>query len=81
MQVTVEAKMEHKGDGRRLYQEWTQQYTLPEKADTTNLKTVFDKNGWNGKWKLRIEAPVTKSTGEIPTEIKFTETEIHNLFT
>ena len=65
--------MEHKGDGRRLYQEWTQQYTLPEKTDTTNLKSVLDKDGM-----LRIEAPITKSTGEIPTQ---TELPIHNLFT
>ena len=69
-QVTVEAKMEYKGDGSRLYQEWSQQYTLPEKVDTKNLKSILNKDGI-----LRVEVPVSQSIGETQTE---TEIPIHN---
>ena len=66
IQVTVEAKMEHKSDNSRFYQEWSNTYTLPEETDTTKIKSVLDNEGI-----LRIEAPFSASAEEVPINISF----------
>ena len=65
-QVTVEAKMEHKSANSRFYQEWSNKYTLPEKADTAKIKSILDHEGI-----LRIEAPRSASAEELPINITF----------
>jgi len=58
--VTIEGKYEHKDDANRVYQEWSRQYTLPETADISKLKSLLDNEGV-----LTVEAPsVKKPSGE-----------------
>jgi len=61
--LMVEGKFEHKDESSRTYQEWNRQWTLPETADISKLKSVLDSEGV-----LTIEAPHLNKTNDDQTK-------------
>jgi len=65
--MTIQAKREQKSkDGNsRVYQEFTRKFTLPEKVELKEVKTVLTPEGY-----LEIEAPVPALTPEEKKELE-----------
>merc|ERR1711874_213628 len=58
--VTVEAKLEHTSTNSRLYQEWTNKYTIPKEADFKKMKYGLDDDGV-----FHIEAPILPTSEDV----------------
>ena len=58
--MTVKAKLEHTSTNRRLYQEWTNRYTIPKEADIEKMKYGLDNDGV-----FRIEAPILPTSEDV----------------
>ncbi|XP_045216364.1 heat shock protein beta-1-like [Mercenaria mercenaria] len=70
--LNVHAKHIEEGKGRKSYQEFTREYTLPENVDPKQLKSHLSSDGV-----LEIEAPAPKAV-EAPKEVLIPIEHLHS---
>jgi crystallin alpha B len=61
--LCVHAKHEENSEGKKIYREFTQNYTLPENVEPQKLTSTLSKDGV-----LTVEAPAPPSIKEAPKE-------------
>ncbi|XP_045162851.1 alpha-crystallin A chain-like [Mercenaria mercenaria] len=70
--LNVHAKHVEEGPGRKIHQEFTREYTLPENVDPKKLKSHLSSDGV-----LEIEAPAPKAV-EAPKEVLIPIEHLHS---